>query len=167
MASELSPDCQRGTEAAALSLPPCPYRSDHSGGLTCRAAEGSPVTAQDCLTCPIPEGVSHDKACLYLIPIRDEGESRFVCHCYSNRMALLAAKDWRRLCFCNYWFPRGPADRELATRFDEARTRYRPLVSGKTQTHTSDRPMPAPVEKPNSNRFIRWLQWQRNWWFRE
>lgn len=153
--------------AGTAALPPCPYRGpDKNGFFPCAAADGEPVIPADCRSCPIPDAVAHEKACLYLIPIRHEDRSLFICHCYSTRMTLLAAKDWRRMCFCNYWFPRGPADRELAKRFTEARRQYRPVLQRETSKPTGGPPLAVPPNNPHSNnRFIRWLRWQRHWWF--
>jgi hypothetical protein len=150
-------------------LEPCPYRGpEHNGNFPCAAAEGAPVTPSDCWSCPIPEAVAHEKACLYLIPIRHEGRAAFVCHCYSTRTTLLAAKDWRRICFCNFWFPRGPADRELRKRFTETRNQYRPLLAGEPSKPPGSASVPEPPETVYStNRLIRWLRWQRCWWFKD
>ena len=166
MSSE-GPSDPIAADIGGTALPLCPYRgAEKDGCFPCAAAEGAPVTASDCRTCSIPEAVAHEKACLYLIPIRHEGRSHFVCHCYSTRVTLLAAKDWRRLCFCNYWFPRGPADRELAKRFTEARSQYRPLLRGTKPT--GGLPLPEPPDATHSSsRFIRWLRWQRHWWFKD
>ena len=149
-------------------LPACPYRGPEiDGSFPCEAAEGAPVTASDCRSCSIPQAIADQKACLYLIPMRHEGHGLFVCHCYSTRVTLLAAKDWRRLCFCNYWFPRGPADRELATRFAAARNLYRRVLRDQVLKEPGGVSATTPPDgKPSSNRFSRWLRWQLNWWFR-
>ncbi len=155
--------------AGTAVLPSCPYRGPEKDGLfPCAAGDGQPVMPTDCRSCPIPEAVAYKKACLYLIPIRHEGRVVFFCNCYSNKTTLLAAKDWRRLCFCNFWFPRGPADRELAKRFTEARHQYRPLLAGEARKLPGSVSYPEPPETPHSNnRFIRWLRWQRHWWFKD
>ena len=156
------------SEGGRANLPPCHYRgSEEDGHFPYGAAEGEPVTPDDCRSCPIPEAVGYKKACLYLIPIRHEGRSLFICHCYSTRMTLLFAKDWRRMCFCNFWFPRGPADRELAKRFTEARNQYRRLLEAEASMPSGGSSRPEPPEEPHSNRFIRWLRWQRHWWFKD
>lgn len=156
-------------DSSDAPLQPCPYRGpENNGRFPCAAAEGAPVTPSDCRSCPIPEAVAHHKACLYLIPIRQEDRAVFVCHCYSTRTTLLSAKDWRRLCFCNFWFPRGPADRELAKRFTEARHQYRPLLAGQATKAPDNVSLAEPPEKARStNRLIRWLRWQRHWWLRD
>lgn len=155
-------------EPELTALPACPYRgAERDGSFPCEAAEGIPVTPADCRSCAIPEAIVHKKACLYLIPMRHEGQALFVCHCYSTRLTLLAAKDWRRLCFCDYWFPRGPADRELAVRFAAARSQYRRVLRDQILREPSRVPATAPPdEKHSNNRFSRWLRWQLNWWLR-
>ena len=157
------------SEPELKPLPPCPYRGpEGSAGFACEAAEGALVTASDCHTCSIPEAVAHKRACLYLVPMRYEGQALFACRCYSTEYSLLAAKDWRHLCFCNYWFPRGPVRRELAVPgLAKVRNEYRRVLHGEVPQRSAANPSPArPDDMHPRSRILRWLQWQRYWWFR-
>jgi len=156
------------SDTSGAPLPACPYRSaERDGRFPCAAAEGAPVTGAECRSCPIPEALAHKKACMYLVPLREEGRSIFACRCYSTQLTVLAAKDWRRLCFCNYWFPRGPADRMFAPQFAEARNQYRRVLRDEGSKPSRGPAQEAPPEKKQpGNPVLRWLQWQWNWWLR-
>lgn len=108
-----------------MELPLCPYRGpEKESGFPCAAAEGAPVTRPDCLSCPIPEALAHRQACLYLVPMRHQGEARFACRWFFSWANDPAPRNWRHLCFCQYWFPRPGIQREhIVPGLDKVRAR--------------------------------------------
>jgi hypothetical protein len=112
-------------------LPLCHYRHRHDGtSYRCEAAAGGIVTAEDCRRCAIPEALAHAQACLYLIPLRHDNEARFACPWYFSWAREPAPRDWRELCFCQYWFPRGPDEYFLVEFMSERRARYLSVLRG-------------------------------------
>ncbi len=105
-------------------LPDCSYRN-HNGEETfsCRAADDGVVIAEDCAACPIPSALAHEKVCLYLVPLRLNGEARFVCRWSFDWAREPAPTDWRKLCLCPYWFPR-PGDESMIKDLGARRTQY-------------------------------------------
>ncbi len=161
----MGPADQSYTNPTSDPLPHCPYRGpEENGTFPCEAAEGAPVTASDCKSCPIPEAITYRQACLYLVPIREYGKTIFACRCFSTRYSLLAAKDWRHICSCHFWFPRG--HRELALPLlAQTRNEYRRILRGQGPKPCDDVSAPArPASMHPKNPILRWLQWQRNWW---
>ncbi|WP_432263609.1 hypothetical protein [Cupriavidus sp. TMH.W2] len=122
----------RRRDSDSANLPACPYRLIGPDGMQCEAEERAPICADDCLRCTIPEALQHPKACLYLLPLRLDGEPIFVCRAYSSKVHALASRNWRDFCFCNYWFPRGdpdPANEASIPGLAGARRRYRAILS--------------------------------------
>lgn len=119
-----------------MKLPPCPYRGpEKNGKFTCAAANGQPVTPQDCMSCAIPEALAHNRACLYLVPLRHRGQAAFVCRAVSPEESVFAVKNWRHLCFCRYWFPR-PPEEAMVPGLDRMRTAYLRSLRGEKQAPT-------------------------------
>jgi hypothetical protein len=108
----------------------CPFRviqpsltqgdtQEDTKGMICEAGGGTlllpPGKAGEtvplvCLTCDIPEAITEDYACLYLIPFRifegDEAQSYYACQWFLTLNPQKVPKDtvWCR--GCPYWFPR-------------------------------------------------------------
>jgi hypothetical protein len=124
-------------------LPTCPYRGAESAGtFSCAAAAGTSVTGKDCEACAIPEALLHEHACLYLVPLRHEGEGRFACRWFFSFANDPAPTNWRHLCFCHYWFPRPPLDQENGIpKLSEVRARYQRVLRGE---EVRRKPLPMP-----------------------
>lgn len=144
--------------APGAGLPECPYRgAEAEEGFPCAAQEGRPVTPEDCRRCPIPAALSHPQACLYLVPLRQADEARFVCRWSFSWAREPAPRDWRQLCFCPYWFPR-PPDEAMIPDLAERRAHYLRVLRGERARN----PYPAPPAEPEAppglwQRFKAWL----------
>lgn len=130
--------------------PPCPYRKEGR----CGAEEDRPVTPEVCRACPIPEALAHPRACLYLVPLRLEGQARFACRFTFTWAREPAPTDWRRLCPCVYWFPRAPEEAWIRD-LREVQDRYRRVLLG---LEPRWKPPAPPKDRPQGRR--RW-PWSR------
>lgn len=112
--------------------PPCPYRGSiqSDGTALCVAGESERVDLTICRQCPIPEALSHPRACLYLVLLREDGEARFACRWRYSWSHEPAPKNWRDLCFCPYWFPR-PRDEKLLGDLATFRARVRKAIASR------------------------------------
>lgn len=123
-----------------MTLPPCQYRGAEKGGtFPCGAAEGAPVTPKDCISCSIPEALAHAQACLYLVPMRHQGEGRFSCRWFFSWSNEPAVRNWRHLCFCPYWFPRPPRE-DMVPGLDKKRIQYLRVLRGEEPQSASSLP---------------------------
>ena len=124
----------------ALGLARCPYRQPWSRDLfRCDAGDGVLVSAADCCACPIPDAISHPQVCLYLTPLRNGNEAHFACRWFFFSAREATVRDWRELCFCPYWFPRGPDERLIIARTAPRRTHYLRVLRGEeSRRRTAD-----------------------------
>ncbi len=130
-------------------LPPCPYRRDGR----CSAEGDRPITREACLSCPIPEALSHPQACLYLVPFRVDGKALFACRFTFTWAREPAVGDWRRLCPCPYWFPRAPEEAWIHD-LRALQDRYRRVLQGEEPRFAP----PAPLKPQGPKR-----EWKRRW----
>lgn len=140
-----------GTVSAenAPGLPRCSYRRAHDGErYRCQAADGATVSSADCRACPIPEAVYHSQACLYLVPLRHQNEAHFACRWSFSWAREPTVRDWRDLCFCPYWFPRGHDEPFVVARFADTRSRYLRVLRGEEPRH---RPRAATRDETGSS----------------
>jgi hypothetical protein len=134
-----------GDRRLGLDLPACAYRRAHDGATyCCEAAAGAVVTAGDCRSCSIPAAVSHKDACLYLTPLRHEGKACYACRWFFSAAKEPVVEDWRHLCFCSYWFPRGGDEGRVMTLTATRRVHYLKVLRGEAPRR-SPRPVFAPV----------------------
>lgn len=106
-------------------LPQCHYRRYLDGvKYRCEAADGDIVCGDDCRACSIPAAIAHKDACLYLIPLRHEGKARYACSWFFKSARKPVVDDWRELCFCAYWFPRGAMEAHVLRRAAPTRSHY-------------------------------------------
>jgi hypothetical protein len=130
--------------AADLELPQCPYRKlIGTARFSCEAAGGATVTVSDCRACSIPAAVGHKDACLYLIPLWHEGRSCFACRWFFSSAVEPVVDDWRRLCFCSYWFPRGNDERHVLKATANRRMHYLEALRRDAPGNVSRMPMPS------------------------
>ena len=143
-------------------LPPCAYREPRDGiDYRCEAAGGAIVSAHDCRACSIPEAVGHKDACLYLTPLRHEGEARYACRWFFSAATEPLVDDWRKLCFCSYWFPRGPDERHVMMLTRERRGYYLKVVRGEAPRRVTRASIPstrAQREPPRRRSPLMWLR---------
>ena len=124
-------------------LPACAYRVLHDGtDYRCKAAAGAIVSADDCRACSIPAAVSHQDACLHLIPLRHGGKACYACRWFFSSATESVVDDWRKLCFCSYWFPRGPHERYILDSSRGRRLHYLEVLRGEAPRGTHDAPTP-------------------------
>lgn len=142
-------------------LPPCQYRGgEMEGRFACTAAQGAPVTPHDCLHCTVPEAVAHRDACLYLVPMRHQGEARFACRWAFSCAKDPAPKDWRHLCFCSDWFPRPPRE-DMISDLGDVRARYLRALLGE-EPRARARPPSTTQGRPGSGERARGIRgWLR------
>ena len=119
----------------APGLPLCHYRDHHGdGSFRCKVAL-SVVSAGDCRACSIPEAVAHRDACLYLVPLRHQGEPQYACKWFFSGANEPVVDDWRKLCFCPYWFPRHRNETFLVHYMADTRARYLRVLRGEEPRH--------------------------------
>lgn len=145
--SENSRGDTHGDGRLGLDLPPCAYRRGHDGTTyRCEAAAGAMVTAEDCRNCSIPAAVSHKDACLYLTPLRHEGKACYACRWFFSAAKEPVVEDWRHLCFCSYWFPRGGDEGRVVTLTAARRVHYLKVLRGDAPRR-SPRAVLAPADR--------------------
>lgn len=140
-------------------LPPCTYRGHaEQGRYACAAAEGGPVTPDDCRACSIPGALAHAHACLYLVPMRHQGECRYACRWFFSFATEPAPSDWHQLCFCPYWFPRPPQE-DMIPRLTERRAHYLRVLRGEaTRTKRIFPATETPREAVASGSIRAWIR---------
>jgi hypothetical protein len=136
---------QQEPDAGAVNAPGLPLwhcRGQHDGVYYhCEAAQAL-VSADDCRACSIPEAVAHRDACLNLVPLRHQGEPRYACRWFFSGANEPTADDWRKLCFCPYWFPRGRNEVFLVQRMANTRGRYLRVLRGEEPRRKPREPLP-------------------------
>jgi hypothetical protein len=115
----------------AVDLPLCAYRTIYDdSAYRCEAAAGAIVSADDYRACSIPAAVSRKDACLYLTPLRHDGKACYACRWFFSSANEPVVDDWRKLCFCSYWFPRGPDERHVMKATTARRVHYLKVLRG-------------------------------------
>jgi hypothetical protein len=87
--------------------------------------------------------VSHKDACLYLTPLRHEGRSCYACRWFFSSATEPVVADWRSLCFCSYWFPRGDDEQHVLEVTAPRRTYYLKVLRGEAPRSLSRTGVPA------------------------
>jgi hypothetical protein len=144
----------------APELRACHYRARHDDGFRCEAAFGI-VDADNCRACSIPEAVAHHDACLYLVPLRDQGEPRYACKWFFSGASEPVMDDWRKLCFCPYWFPRGCDESFLVEYMADTRARYLRVLHGE-EPRRKARELPSGERLPSEPSASPFDQWWRS-----
>jgi hypothetical protein len=106
------------------------------------------VSAGDCRACSIPEAVAHRDACLYLVPLRYQGEPQYACKWIFSAANEPVVDDWRKLCFCPYWFPRHRNETFLVHYMADTRARYLRVLRGEEPRR---RPRKSPYQSDGTS----------------
>lgn len=147
----------------APGLPRCRFRRRHDEErFRCEAGEAV-VTAGDCRACSIPAAVAHPDACLHLVPLRHQGEPQYACRWFFSFAKEPTVDDWRELCFCPYWFPRGGDSNEalIAGHMADTRAHYLRVLRGEEPCGNPREPLSREyrASEPTPSAFDRWRRW--------
>ena len=156
-----------GGSQEGVDLPECTYRATHDGtDFRCGAAAQAIVSADDCRACSIPAAVKHKDACLYLTPLRHDGKACYACRWFFSSAREAVVDDWRKLCFCTYWFPRGPDERHVLELTAARQMHYLKVLRGEAPRRTP-RVVLAPADRARNPPRRRSLQaWLLTLWHR-
>ncbi len=79
------------------------------------------------------------------------GKACYACRWFFSAATEPVVDDWRHLCFCSYWFPRGGDERRVLEHTAARRVHYLKALSGEAPRRLP-RALPAPDRAPEPPR---------------